>query len=54
MIEGAKPITLEVVEEALLKRVKRNLTTTWDVYDYIIEKGMWNISSECSQERLKK
>lgn len=37
-IVGAKPMTLEIVEEALLKRVKRNLTTTWDSYEYR-EKG---------------
>ena len=34
-IAGAKPMNLEVVEEALLKRVKRNLTTTWGSYEYI-------------------
>ena len=38
IIAGAKPLDLEVVEDALLKRIKRNLTTTWESYHYM-EKG---------------
>ena len=34
VIAGAKPMHLEIVEEALLKRVKKNMSTTWDTYGY--------------------
>ena len=31
---GVKPMNIEIIEEALLKRAKRILTTTWDSYEY--------------------
>lgn len=34
VIVGVKPMNLEVVKEALLKKAKRNLTTTWDAYEH--------------------
>ena len=35
VIAGAKPMDLEVVEDALVKRVRRNLSTVWDTYSFI-------------------
>ena len=34
VIVEAKPMNLEVVEEALLNRAKRNLSTIWDSCEY--------------------
>lgn len=34
VIVGAKPMNLRIVKEALIKRVKRNLSTTGDSYEY--------------------
>ena len=34
VVVGVKPMHLEIVEEALLKRAKRNLSTTWDSYEH--------------------
>ena len=34
VIARAKPMDLEVVEDALVKRVRRNLSTVWDTYSF--------------------
>ena len=34
VIAGAKPMDLEVVEDALIKRVRRNLSTVWGTYSF--------------------
>ena len=34
VIAGVKPMDLEVVKDALVKRVRRNLGTVWDTYSF--------------------
>ena len=53
-ILGAKPMDLEIIEDALVKRTKRNLSTTWDTYTCMereTEQAQELLSSEI--ERIK-
>ena len=34
VIAGTKPLDLEIIEDALVKRFKRNMNTTWEMYYY--------------------
>ena len=34
VIAGTKPLDLEIVEDALVKRIKRNTNTNWETYYY--------------------
>ena len=53
-ILGAKPMDLKIIEDALVKRIKRNLSTTWDTYTCMereTERAQELLSSEI--ERIK-
>ena len=49
VIAGTKPLDLEIVEDALVKRIKRNTNTNWETY-YYREKETEQFQEELSVE----
>ena len=50
VIAGTKPMELELIEHVLVKRIKRNMNTTWEG-NYYRENGTFSRNAECGDRK---